>query len=129
MDTLKKKPGRKSKAEITALALDAALPKLGELAQAAPAEAPPPVAEAMPVAVEVVPEAATQPAPLFVIDVPAWLADSAIPFNEQCPSDVRAAIQTQVGCVARLRDGLIHCQDGRVMRPVLNGYVIEVFGA
>lgn len=116
MDTLKKKPGRKSRAAIVAEALDIALPKLPKAEGEA---APEPMVAQMP----------APSSPLFVVAVPEWLHNSAVPLNEQCPADVRMAIEAEIGCVVRLDGGAVHAADGRVFRAEMRDGVIEVFGA
>lgn len=93
-----------------------------EVAVVAPVEDAP-----EPVAVEIVP---VQPAaPAFVILIPVWLRDSAIPLNEQIPADIRQAAQSALGCVVRFKAGQLHAADGRVFRAEIKGDVIEVFSA
>lgn len=90
----------------------------------------PPAVAAIDLAPEVLTAPANEPAPPvaeFSLPIPDFLLDAAIPLNEQCPADIRMALQAELGCVVTLRDGVVRAADGRIFRAVVGDGVIEVF--
>lgn len=139
MDTLKKR-GPKSKAEKAAAvtqALDTALARLAPLVAAKPdvqeVDGLPPHVAALDIDTNA-PLAPAAPGPgeperaEFVVDVPPHLHDSAIPLHDllQCPADIRAAIQSQLGCLFDLSNGVLTARDGRGYTVRHVGHTIEV---